>query len=96
MGNRLPLVRMGWRVIPLLEHLEADEVAQILGLSQVNFGMYQNTLFMNLVHDQKRGCLMNNYRTAQCLKHVNAFDQALRERLTDLLGRSYAGLHKGP
>mmetsp|Transcript_52746 Transcript_52746/g.110060 ORF Transcript_52746/g.110060 Transcript_52746/m.110060 type:complete len:198 (-) Transcript_52746:114-707(-) len=34
MGNRLPLVRMGWRVLPLLEHLKVDEVDQIFKLSQ--------------------------------------------------------------
>ncbi len=90
MGNRLPLVRMGWRVIPLLVHLEADEVAQILGLSQVNkynYGMYKNNLFVNLIHDQQWGYLMWKYRTVQCLKHVKAFGQASRERLTDLLAR---------
>ena len=40
MGNRLPVARMGWRVIPILEHLEVDEVAQILELSQVRFVVF--------------------------------------------------------
>ena len=35
MGNRLPLARVGWRELPLLERLDADEVAQILEISQV-------------------------------------------------------------
>ena len=35
MGNRLPLARVAWRQIPLLENLNADEVAQIFEISQL-------------------------------------------------------------
>ena len=34
MGNRLPLARVAWRALPLLEKLDADEVAQIFEISQ--------------------------------------------------------------
>mmetsp|Transcript_57761 Transcript_57761/g.135863 ORF Transcript_57761/g.135863 Transcript_57761/m.135863 type:complete len:803 (-) Transcript_57761:221-2629(-) len=37
MGNRLPVARMAWRVLPLLEGLTADEVSQIFEISNFRF-----------------------------------------------------------
>jgi len=37
MGNRLPVARVAWRVLPLLEGLTADEVSQIFEISSVQF-----------------------------------------------------------
>jgi hypothetical protein len=56
MGNRLPLARVAWRALPLLEKLDADEVAQIFEISQactVKMRTHANTQRHRHTDDQR-------------------------------------------